>query len=82
MESKVHMFQNYLVNRLYLQKINLKKSLSRGVALRFTFVWNAEKIEDHAKISTKPPFSGDRKIIIPSHVTTSISYHTYSNHEI
>ena len=28
--QKTYMFRNYLVNRLYLQKINLKKPLSRG----------------------------------------------------
>ena len=44
------MFRDYLVNRLYLREINLKRPLSRDNALRFTFVWNAGEIEDHAKI--------------------------------
>ena len=29
-ESKIRMFRDYLINRLYLQEINLKRPLSRG----------------------------------------------------
>ena len=45
------MFRDYLINRLHLQKINLKDPYLEAVTLRFTFVWNAGKIEDRAKIS-------------------------------
>ena len=35
--SKIRMFRDYLINRLYLQKINLKKPLSRGRRFKIYF---------------------------------------------
>ena len=51
--SKIRMFRDYLINRLYLQKINLKSLYLEAVALRFTFVWNTGEIKDRTKISTE-----------------------------
>ena len=36
-KSKMRMFRDYLVNRLYLQKINLKRPLSRGSRFKIYF---------------------------------------------
>ena len=35
--KKIHMFRDYLVNRLYLQRINLKKPLSKGSRFKIHF---------------------------------------------
>ena len=75
-KSKVRMFWDYLVNRLYLQKINLKRPLSRGSCFKIYFhleYWeNRGLCQDFHEI----PFFEDRLLINPDHFVI-LSSHAY-----
>ena len=67
--QKTCMFRNYLVNRLYLQKINLKKPLSRGSQFKLHFL---PGVTGKSRTASKFPchlFSKGHRLIIPNYKT-------------
>ena len=62
-KSKVRMFRDYLVNRFYLQKINLKKPLSRGNRFKIYFRLECWGNQGSRQNFHKIPFSKDRLLI-------------------
>ena len=66
-KSKVRMFRDYLVNRLYLQKINLKKPLSKGRHLNIYFRLECRENWGSRQNFHGISFSKDRVLINPGH---------------
>ena len=64
---KVRMFRDYLVNRLYSQKINLKKSLSRGSRFKIYFSLKCQGNRGSRQNFHKILFSKDRVLIKSDH---------------
>ena len=66
----------------YKKKVKFKVPLSRGSHFKIHFSLEFWGNRGSSQNFHGAPFSGDRKIIISSHTTISISYYTYSKHEI
>ena len=67
-ESKIRMFRDYLVNRLYLQRINLKRPLSRGSRFKIYFRLECQKNRgSRQNFHEIPFFFRDRILIRPDH---------------
>ena len=70
------MFRDYLVNRLYLQKINLKRPISKGNRSKIYF-----RLEYRGNQGSRQDFHGtlffeDRLLINPNHFVI-LSSHAY-----
>ena len=69
------MFQDYLMNRLYLQRINLKRPLFRGSRFKIYFRLECRGNRGSRQNFHEIPFSKDRVLISPNHyVTLQICY--------
>ena len=67
-KSKIRMFRDYLINRLHLQKINLKRPLSRGSRFKIYFRLEGQGNRGSRQNFHGVPFSRDCKTITPSHM--------------
>ena len=70
---KIRMFRDYLVNCLYLWKINLKRPLSRGSCFKIYFRLECWGNRGSRQNFHEIPFSKDRILIKPDHFVT---YHS------
>ena len=70
LRTKIRMSRDYLVNRLCLQKINLKKSLSRDSRFKIYFRLECRKNQGSRQNFHGIPFSKDRILIKPDHFVT------------
>ena len=61
------MFRDYLVNRPYLQNINLKKPLSRGSLFKIYFCLECRENQGSRQNFHGIPFSKDRLLINLNH---------------
>ena len=74
-ESKIRMFQDYLINRLYLQRINLKRPLSKGNRFKIYFRLECRGNQGSPPRFPRSSFSEDRILINLNHdVTLPIYY--------
>ena len=64
-KSKVRMFRDYLVNRLYLQKINLKRPLSGGSRFKIYFRPECRENRGSRQNFYEIPFFKDHILIKP-----------------
>ena len=70
------MFRGYLINRLYLQKINLKRPLSRGSRFKIYFRLEYQRYRGSRQNFHEILFSKDRILIKPNHfITWQIHHH-------
>ena len=67
-KSKICMFWGYLVNRLYLQKINLKWPLSRGNRFKIYYCLECGRNRGSSQNFYEIPFSKDRILIKLDHL--------------
>ena len=67
------MFQDYLINRLYLQRINLKRPLSRGSRFKIYFRLECRGYRGTRQNFHEIYFSKDRILIKSDHFVT---YHS------
>ena len=65
------MFRDYLVNRLHLQRINLKRPLSRGNRFKIYFRLECRENRGLRQNFHEIPFLGDCKIITSGHMIIS-----------
>ena len=67
------MFRNYLLNRLCLQKVNLKKFLSRGSRFKIYFCLECRGNRGSSQNFHEIPFYKDRTLISSDHSVTYYS---------
>ena len=71
------MFQDYLINRLYLQRINLKRPLSRGSHFKIYFRLENRENRESPQNFHEIPFFKDRVLINPNRYTTLQIYYDH-----
>ena len=71
------MFRDYLVHCLYLQKINLKRPLSRGSRFKIYFRLECRKNRGSCQNFHEIPFPEDRVLINSNHYITLQIYYDY-----
>ena len=78
-KSRIRMFWDYLINRLYLQKINLKKPLSKGSHFKIYFRLECRGNRGSRQNFHGIPFSKDRLLINPNRylMIQKLLWHTY-----
>ena len=69
------MFRDYLINRLYLQRINLKRPISRGGRFKIYFRLENRKNRGSRQNFHGIPFSKDRVLINRNRYVTLQIYH-------
>ena len=74
-KSRIRMFQDYLINHFYLQKITLKKSLSRDSCFNIYFRLECRGNRGSCQNLHEILFSKDRVSINPGHFVTLQIYH-------
>ena len=73
------MFRDYFINRLYLQKVNLKKPLSRGSRIKIYFRLECRENRGLRQNFHGIFFSKDRVLIKPDHRNIPLSDYMLSN---
>ena len=74
------MFRDYLINRLYLQKIKLKGPLSRGSHFNIYFHLECQVNQRSRRNFHEISFYKDRVLINPDHIILLISLPTHAFH--
>ena len=67
---RIHMFWDYLINRLYLQKINLKRPISRDSRFKIYLFLECRRNRGSRQNFHEIIFSKDRILIKPDHIVT------------
>ena len=68
--KKKRMFRDYLINRLYLQIVNLKRPISRGSRFKIYFRLKCQRNRGSRQNFHEIPFSKNRILINPGHFVT------------
>ena len=76
-KSRIRMFRDYLINRLYLQKINLKRPLSRSSRFKIYFRLECWGNRGSRQNFHGIPFPKDRVFINPNHYVTLQIYYDH-----
>ena len=76
LRPKIRMSRDYLVNRLCIQKINLKRPLSRGSRFKIYFHLECRENRGSRQNFHRIPFFKDHLLINPDHFVT-LSLHAY-----
>ena len=76
-KSRIRMFQDYLINHFYLQKITLKKSLSRDSCFNIYFRLECRGNRGSRQNFHGIPFPKDSVLINPNHYVTLQIYYDH-----
>ena len=79
-KKRIQMFRGYLINRLYLRRINLKRPLSRGSRFKIYFHLECRRNRGSCQNFHGIPFFKDHVLINPGHYVILPS-HTHVNNQ-